>query len=91
MVVSLLSNLPAVGRLVEDRTGLTGSFDLELSWSPDAAPAPQTPGPDAVNPTPTGYPSLFTAVREQIGLELSPARSAVDVVVIDRAKPPTAN
>jgi len=86
MLVSLLSNLPAVGRLVEDRTGLTGSFDLDLTWSPDSA---QTP--DAVVSAQPGGPSFFTAMREQLGLELKPTRGPVDVIVVDRARRPSEN
>jgi uncharacterized protein (TIGR03435 family) len=86
MLVSLLSNLPTVGRPVEDHTDLTGSFDMELSWAPDTA---QTP--DAADPASSGGPSLFTAMREQLGLELRPVRGAVDVVVVDRARLPSPN
>jgi uncharacterized protein (TIGR03435 family) len=34
------------------------------------------------------YPGLFTALREQLGLELKPAKAAVDVVVVKSAKEP---
>ncbi len=89
MIVSLLSNLPAVGRLVEDRTGLTGSFDLDLTWSADSAQGPNAgDSGDAGQP---GAPALFTALREQLGLELRPTRGVVDVVVVDRATPPSDN
>ena len=62
------------GRPVIDRTGLQGRFDAELHWA-----ATGTVASDA--------PSVFTAVQEQLGLKLIPARGAVDVLVIARAEP----
>ena len=71
----------AAGRPVFDRTGLTGSFDIELKWTPtlgaDAPPA------DAV--------SIFTAVQEQLGLRLENATAPLDVILIDRIERPTEN
>jgi uncharacterized protein (TIGR03435 family) len=64
-------------RPVVDQTGLLGNFNLSLKWSPDAS------GADA------NLPSLFTAVREQLGLKLESTRGPVDVVVIDRAELPS--
>jgi uncharacterized protein (TIGR03435 family) len=63
----------AVDRIVQDRSGLDGRYDFELSWS----------NRDAGN-----VPSIFTAVREQLGLRLEPSRGPVDVLVIDRAERP---
>jgi uncharacterized protein (TIGR03435 family) len=68
-----------VDRLVVDRTGLTGSYDFDLEFAPDAVTAV------------TDRPSLFTALEEQLGLKLQPAREPIDVTVIDRATPPTEN
>jgi uncharacterized protein (TIGR03435 family) len=78
MVMGLLGNLPVVGRMVRDDTGLTGSFDLDLQWAPDQ-PAQE----------PTASVSIFTAAQEQLGLKLESTKGPVDVLVIDHAEQPT--
>jgi len=76
-------------RTVVDRTGLSGTFDFDLTWTPDGMPqqAPP-PGVDLPRIDPNG-PSIFTAIQEQLGLKLESARKAVDVFVVDRAVLPT--
>jgi uncharacterized protein (TIGR03435 family) len=66
------------GRPVVDETGLSGEWALTVNWTPDA-------GGDA------SLPSIFTAMREQLGLKLEPTRGPVDVLVIDRAERPAAD
>jgi uncharacterized protein (TIGR03435 family) len=66
------------GRYVVDKTSLTGSFDLDLEFTPDQSPA-------------TSGPSLFTAMQEQLGLKLDAQRAPVEVLVIDRLERPTAD
>jgi uncharacterized protein (TIGR03435 family) len=67
---ALIGNLTAeTSRIVENRTGLTGRFDIDLSWAPDGS-------------TDT-TPSLFTALQEQLGLKLESARAPVEILVID--------
>ena len=85
------------GRVVVDRTGLTGDYDFNLTWTPDQMPprAPGTPGdqPIRVNGAdidPNG-PSIFTAVQEQLGLKLDSQRGPVAMLVIDRAEKPVEN
>jgi uncharacterized protein (TIGR03435 family) len=84
-----------VDRIVSDRTGVEGPFDVELEWAPDRiplAPAFQaTPDPPIAPRLDPNAPSIFTAVREQLGLRLDPERGTADVFVIDRAERPTAN
>jgi uncharacterized protein (TIGR03435 family) len=65
------------GRPVVDGTGLTGSFDPDVKFTPD----------DAVDPT--SGASLFTALQEQLGLRLESRRAPVSVLVIESAERPT--
>jgi uncharacterized protein (TIGR03435 family) len=75
-------------RLVIDRTGLTGSYDFDYEYAPDVPG--RGDGPNSA--TAVGdRPSLFTALEEQLGLKLQPARAPIDVLVIDRVAPPTEN
>jgi uncharacterized protein (TIGR03435 family) len=69
------------GRMVVDRTGLTGSWDFELSF------APENRGPDAPAADPNA-PSFFTAIQEQLGLKLESTKGPVDVLVIDSVEKP---
>jgi uncharacterized protein (TIGR03435 family) len=85
-----------LGSPVQDLTGLNGRYDVDLAWAPDEAlerigpPAedgsPTPPGPiDAAGSlqTSAGLSSVFTALRESLGLRLERRKQEVDVVVID--------
>jgi uncharacterized protein (TIGR03435 family) len=80
-----LTSLNAAGRVVVDRTGLAGGFDLDLYWSPA-----RTAVSGAVPPEVDG-PSLFTAVQEQLGLKLEARTEPGDVYVVDSIEKPTPN
>jgi uncharacterized protein (TIGR03435 family) len=67
----------SVNRVVVDRTGLQGSFDISLEYSPDELSADPGGG------------SIFTALQEQLGLKLEPTRGPVDVLIIDHVEQPT--
>ena len=70
---------PAAGSPVVDKTGLTGSFDVALLYAADAEKDP-------------GLPSLFTAIRETLGLQLEAQKVPVETLVIDHVdRIPTAN
>jgi bla regulator protein blaR1 len=87
MLVSVIAN--GFDRPVLDETGLTGSYAFDLQWTPDRAPsAPGQQQPGAVEPS---GPSLFTALREQLGLRLESMRRRVDVLVIDHVERPAQN
>jgi uncharacterized protein (TIGR03435 family) len=68
-----------VDRPVVDQTGLAGPYDWRLRWGGDGSP-------DQSLPT-----TIFTALQEQLGLRLEPARGSVQVVVIDHVERPTEN
>jgi len=78
-------------RLVVNKTGLDGEYDMLLKFRPEAggpmgglAPPLSTTGDPSSDLAPIGI-----AVREQLGLKLEPARGPVQVLVIDSISPPT--
>jgi bla regulator protein blaR1 len=87
----------SVDRIVTDRTGLTGRFDVDLQWTPDQLR--QFKGspdlPPGTLPQINGFPfdpngpSIFTALQEQLGLKLESTKGPVDVLVIDHVEQPT--
>jgi uncharacterized protein (TIGR03435 family) len=81
-----LSN--TVQRVVRDNTGLTGRYSMEMSWVPESMPTAAA-GSSAVAAVDPNGTSIFTALQEQLGLKLEPARGPVDVVVIDSIERPT--
>jgi uncharacterized protein (TIGR03435 family) len=82
--------LNIVERPVVNRTGLNGHFSIEVDYT-RALTAPTPGAADANEPLrPTGT-SIFTAVREQLGLKLEPTKAPTDVVVIDAIDRPTSN
>jgi uncharacterized protein (TIGR03435 family) len=82
----------ATGRIVEDKTGLTGLYDWRLTFDPQVLMAMVGQLGLAIPPgalPQSDSPSLLTALQEQLGLKLNSARGPVDVLVIDSAEPPT--
>ena len=83
-LASDLSNQTEIdGQLVVDNTGLQGKYNFTLTWAPENRRAQQTDS--------SGGPSLFTALKEQLGLQLESRRVPVDCIVIDHIEPPSAN
>jgi uncharacterized protein (TIGR03435 family) len=75
---------PHVDRPIEDHTGLSGPIDFTLDFAPTWAA-----NTDAADQS--SLPSFFTALREQLGLELKAQTGPVDVIVIDHVEMPSAN
>jgi len=89
-ILQLLSQ--NVQRIVVDRTGLAGNYDIDLTWTPEQIPQGRgdaPPGAPALPPIDPNGPSLFTALQEQLGLKLESTRGLVDVFVIDKVERPT--
>ena len=66
------------GRIVVDRTGLSGNWQFVLTFAPEGV-------------TDSNAPSFFTALQEQLGLKLEPIKAPVDVLVIDHVEKPTSD
>jgi bla regulator protein blaR1 len=93
----------AIDRIVIDRTGLSGTYDLSLSFSPSGLPpgpkgldlgGPQAgvnAGPGPVSADTDSQVLLPTALQEQLALKLEPQTGPVDVLVIDHVEEPSPN
>jgi uncharacterized protein (TIGR03435 family) len=69
-------------RPVVDQTGLKDRYDFILKWTPEGSPAGEDP---------SAPPGLYTAIKEQLGLRLVPAKASVHVLAIDRIDKPSPN
>lgn len=79
----------SLDRPVVDQTGLTATFDFHLEFAIDQT-TPQFQG--LIDPAnPSGGVSIFTAIQEQLGLKLDPARGPGDFLVIDHVERPSEN
>jgi len=66
--------------IVRDETGLDKTYDYTLEWAPDDPAHAES-----------SRPSLFTALKEQLGLKLEMQKRPVDVVIIDHIERPSQN
>jgi uncharacterized protein (TIGR03435 family) len=85
------------GRVVIDETGLMGSYDFTLNWTPDEQRSTMVNSVDAsqgaagggAQESPVG--SILTALQEQLGLKLESAKGPVEKLVIDHIEQPSEN
>jgi uncharacterized protein (TIGR03435 family) len=75
-----LSSDSDVDRLIVDKTGLTGRYDIQLKWTPNASQEATDQGL-----------SIFTALEEQLGLKLVASKGPVDAIVVEHVERPTEN
>lgn len=69
-----------VGRMVRDDTGLRSKYYMLLQWTTEEKQSEGEVGP-----------TVFTALQEQLGLKLAPAKGPVDTLVIDHVEKPSEN
>jgi uncharacterized protein (TIGR03435 family) len=65
------------GRVVVNRTGLTGAYDFTVRYSGESGDGDS--------------PGLYTAIQQQLGLRLVPTKGTVEVLVIDAVEKPSEN
>ena len=71
-------------RPVINKTGLRGLFNVHLQYTPDRSePTSEVSGPAG--------PSIFTALQQQLGLKLVPAKGPGEFLVIDSVERPSEN
>jgi uncharacterized protein (TIGR03435 family) len=88
LIASSIAEGDGVDRPVVDRTGLTGTFDfaveftpqIDASWSQEAVAHRDLTGP-----------TFIEAVNEQLGLKLEPQTGAIEFLVVDYVEEPSAN
>jgi uncharacterized protein (TIGR03435 family) len=87
-------------RPVLDKTALPGKYDITMNWTPDENPSQAPSGPQGSSggapigqlpSDPSGGPSLFTAIQEQLGLKLESGKAPVEMIAIDHVERPSGN
>ncbi|MGP8260802.1 MAG: TIGR03435 family protein [Acidobacteriaceae bacterium] len=84
-----------LGRPVVDATSLHCEYNFTLDWAPDdpaltTSSAPHSSAASDPSSAASG-PSIFTALKDQLGLELRPIKSVIPVLVIDHIEEPSEN
>jgi uncharacterized protein (TIGR03435 family) len=91
-MASLASTLTQqVDRPVIDQTGLTGNFDVDISWSPQFRDSEFDASENDPAPSDPDVSSIFTVLREKLGLRLKPSNGAVVVLVVDHVEEASSN
>jgi len=64
-----------------DRTGLNGKFDVDLTWRPDRTRGPKPSPSDDLD-----HPTVFSELREKLGLTVSSGKAPIDTVTVDHVE-----
>jgi len=83
-IASIMGGAPEIGRPVIDQTGLTGTYDFRMEFTPESTSAASS------TDAPAGV-TLIEALQEQLGLKLVPEKHSFDVFVVDHVEHPSAN
>jgi len=87
-----------LGCTVVDHTGLKGDYNFAFQWTYPQTEAETSAGPEMGKPA-TKNPQMLdasttsnlTAIQEQLGLKLEPAKNPVEILVIDHVEKPSLN
>jgi len=101
MPVYELTNYLSLDRIILDKTGIQGLFDISLTYGQDVSPmgrrdisSPANPVDAAAAPTPrvpSGADPVFDALREQLGLELVPTMGSRTYYFVEHVERPAPN
>jgi uncharacterized protein (TIGR03435 family) len=88
LIAEFLAGPGRLDRPVVNQTGMEGTFDFSLEWTPEPVGL-ATPRADS----PAGQPelSIVDAIREQLGLKLESVKGRVEIFVVDRVERPSEN
>lgn len=94
MSVLLRALIQPTGRPVLDRTAITDTVDFVLNFTPEALRLlPERDTTETREPVPVpaspGAPSIYSAIREQLGLRLEPSTGPVEMLTVDHLEKPT--
>jgi uncharacterized protein (TIGR03435 family) len=95
-IASLLPPLTQqLERTVLDKTGLKGTYDITLQWTPEDD-GPIVNGAEggrqgSTSAADSSGASIFTAIQEQLGLKLESQKGQVEGLVIDHVERPSGN
>lgn len=80
-----------LGRSVVDKTHLTGKYNIDLQWTPGEVELSSLQSGAGPASSVDAAPSIFTAVRDQLGLKLETAKGPVRTLVVDHVDRPSPN
>ena len=78
-------------RPVVDQTGISGKFDLSITFTPDDSQFNGHPPPSKHTDNNDTAPGLFEAIQQQLGLRLESRKTLVDAMAIDHVEKPSQN
>jgi uncharacterized protein (TIGR03435 family) len=88
MFINFLSRY--LGRPIFDGTGLRGSYDFKMTWTPGETEQ-SLPASENAAPADSSATSIFSALQDQLGLKLESKTVPIEVFVIDHVERPSPN
>jgi uncharacterized protein (TIGR03435 family) len=76
-----------LGVTIVDASGLQDRYDFDLTWQPEGPEARDGLAIQSLG----DRPGIFSAIRDQLGLRLEPAKSGHGAIIVDHIARPSAN